>query len=577
MLEMSPASTEHHSRGRLVALIAVIAIIPFLNSLEGDFTFDDPTVVVNNPVVARSAPLLPVLTTVDARGWPYRPATMLTYWINAQVGSRPFGYHLVNVGLHALVTVEVFFLAVLILSSTVGATVTAVVFAVHPIHTEAVSSVVGRAELLAAALVLASLLASLRAFRPGTRHRALWIVSSLGAFTVALFAKESAFTTIALLGLLHWWVTAMRNYKRLFALLLPYILVAVGYLGLRLFLIGSFTLAKPPMLLDNPLWYASVPVRVGTALVILWQYLAVLAVPLRLSADYSFHQIPMVTSVLDPRFLGATVVFATLAAGLIISVRRAPVLIVAAAFAAFSLALTANVFFPIGTIKAERLLYLPSVGWCLACGWLALRIPPAQRRQWGALATLLLVALAVRTWARNRDWHDDLALFTSALDTSPGSAKVHHNLAVAYDHAHDIDKAMTEYREALAIYPRYPSAAFGIGYLYEQKGLDEGALHWYAKAIAWEPRFLPAYINRGRTLYHVRRYADLEATARAGLEVEPTNPRLLILLGLARLARGDRAQAENLIARAASVRTPDPGVPALLADARQILDLGVNR
>lgn len=564
-------STEHRHVFRLAVLIALVAIVPHLNSLRGDFTFDDVGVICDNPMITGArATVWGQFTTVFYPGALYRPLTMLSYLANARLGGGAAGYHLVNVCLHAMVTILAFVVLRALLGSTQSAALSAALFAVHPIHTEAVTSIVGRAELLAAFMVLLSLFALIRAAHHGGGHG--WLLVSYGALAAGLLSKESAFTAIPLCLIGYLWSKRSANARETACLIIPYVVLGAGYLGLRALVVGSLMLPSRPDLIDNPLAHVPALPRLETALVVLWQYLAQLVFPLRLSADYSFNEIPVVASPLDPRFLGAAAVVAGLAIGVAVSARRAPVLSLAAALTVVPLMLTANVLFPIGTIKAERLMYLPSLGWCVACGWLATHPRFRRRRAWLVGVSLVVVAYAGRTWVRNRDWRDNFTLFAATVHTSPDSAKVRHNLAVAYEQRGDIDAAMLHFREALAIFPAYDAAAFGIGKIYEKKGLDDAALDWYAKATQLNWQMAKAHLNIGLIRYR-RGQLELAATdLQTGLEAEPNNPRLLIGLSMVRLAQGDRTQARAMVDRAASFVDGNPEVAKLLGEAHEALE-----
>jgi protein O-mannosyl-transferase len=571
---MRVTSTElGRSDYRLTVLVGLLAILPYLNGLRGDFTFDDLGIIREDRLITgASASVAKVFTTAFNPGALYRPIAMLTYLANARMGCGVIGYHVVNVGLHALVTVATFFLSRILLDSTLAAVLGAALFAVHPVHTEAVSSIVGRGELLAALFVLGSLFALARATQHEGQQRHVWVAISAGLVAAGCLAKESGFVAIPLCAAVYLWLRRAPGWKESLALLVPYTVVAIGYLGLRILVVGSLTLPTKPGLLDNPLAHVPLLPRLETALVVLWQYLATLAMPLHLSADYSYNEIPVVASALDPRFLGALALFTAATIGLVLCRKRAPALLLAAAFFTIPLALTANVLFPIGTIKAERLLYLPSLGWCLACAWLISHAPERHRRGWLGLATLVIVALAGRTWVRNRDWQSNFALFTATVQTSPHSAKAQHNLAVAYEERGDVDNAMLHFRAALAIYPPYEWAAFGIGKIYEEKGLENGALEWYATATRLNDHVTLAYLNSG-AIYYKR--GDLTAAERdfhSGLQAEPNNPRLLIGMALVRVAQDDRVEARALLDRAESMADGTPDIAKLLGEARQLLE-----
>ncbi len=571
MSGMRPAWTEAVRGRHLYTLIGLLAILPYLNSLRAGFTFDDPQLICDNPMINRDPPLR-LFSTVYQPGALYRPLTMLTYAGNARLHEGPLGYHVVNVVLHAAVSLAVFALADILLRSAAGATATASLFAVHPIHTEAVSGIVGRAELLAALFVLSALLAAARAARVAGAGTGRWQALSVVAFACGILSKESAFMALPLVGLVHWWVCPIKvTPRRLLSVLSPHTAVALGYLGLRIAVVGSLALPTPPPFPDNPLAHVSWLPRVQTALVVLTEYFSQLALPVHLSADYSFNAIPVVTSKADPRFLLAVALLTALTMGLSVAVRRFPFLLIAACFTVIPLALTANLLFPIGTIKAERLLYLPSFGWCLACGWLAAQAARRRHLWWMAVLALVIAGYGARTWTRNRDWRDNFTLFSAAVEASPNSTKAHYNLGVAYDKSGNWDEAMVHLRQALVIQPDSADAAFAIGAIYERKGLDAGALHWYAKAMQFDWRFAKAHLNTGVIRYRRAEYASAEAAFRTGLESEPQNPRLLIGLALALLAQERLLEAQTALDRVDRDAINDMEVLDHLADARRAL------
>jgi tetratricopeptide (TPR) repeat protein len=231
--------------------------------------------------------------------------------------------------------------------------------------------------------------------------------------------------------------------------------------------------------------------------------------------------------------------------------------VIAASLMLAPLAITANVLFPIGTIKAERLLYLPSIGWCLLFAWIASRAVRLYPRATVAVLAILVIGYAGRTWERNTVWADNLTLFQATVASSPSSAKAHHNLATAYFEAGRFDEALLHYRQALGIYPAYSDSAFGVARIYDLKGIDAGALHWYEQALRLNWKNVNAHLNLGIVRLRLGDVTSAEASFLAGLQLDPTNPRLLSTLSLVRHEQGRLWAEEDLLAQVRRINTND--------------------
>lgn len=554
-----------------IGVLAVAATVPYLNTLGNGFAFDDRGMIVENPAV-RGADASPwsFFTQPFFPGALYRPLTFLSYWTEVRLhGVTPLPFHLVNLGLHALVTVLFFLLCRSLRLGTAVSALAAGLFAVHPIHTEAVTNVIGRAEMLAAAAVLGALLCAVRG-----RSNAAWTALAAALFALGLLSKESAFVLLPLLFVCEW-IRRPRRWRTIAAELtrsgqLPaFAAVGAAYLALRWFLFGTLTVGDRVAWLDNPLVQSSLGVRIGTATVVLVDSLAQLVLPLRLSADYSFNQIPLVESPADPRFLVAGAVLAVLALILWRNRAEAPAMAGGALFLLAALSLTSNFLFAIGTIRAERLLYLPSAGFCILAA-LAGTWALAQRPRLAAVAVAsLLLLYAGRTWARNFDWASDVTLFQATVIAAPQSAKAHHNLGAALADAKRPDDAAMAFREALQIYPEYEEAAFGVGHMYDVRGLTAGALRWYRETLRIDPRHVKSYLNRGAILYNRGDLDGAEAEFRAGLAIVPEEPRLLTAVGFVRLAEGRIDEARSLLEQSQRLSPDDPETKRALAYAAQ--------
>ncbi|HEX9149812.1 MAG TPA: hypothetical protein VF958_11680, partial [Thermoanaerobaculia bacterium] len=179
------------------ALLIVACVVCYANGLTGDFTYDDKAIVRDNPRLRAPAGLVSIFTTSyfggpRGQGTGYRPILLVTYAIQRWLhGGAVFGFHVVNLALHVIVTL---LLARLLAQLGVPDTVAfgaALLFAVHPIHVEAVTSLVGRGETLAAAFVLGVLLLALR-YRRERRARSAVLALLLLCYALGVLSKESA-------------------------------------------------------------------------------------------------------------------------------------------------------------------------------------------------------------------------------------------------------------------------------------------------------------------------------------------------------------------------------------------------
>ncbi len=465
---------------RIGLLLAVVALA-YGNTLRNQFTMDDGIYIIRNSQVTQ--PSLHALFAPHKQSNVFRPVTFATFALNWRLGrGRPFGFHLLNLLLHAGTTLLLYLLLEALLGASLPAKAVAfaaaLVFAVHPLHTEAVSSAVGRAEVLAAGFLFAAWILHLNDQQ----------IPALICFVLALLSKESAVIFLPLL-LVGDYARGQWKPRLRYALIAVVTLVYLGLLwevqGGRF---GQVTISQ----LDNPLAVIPAQWRILNALRVAWKYTALHFYPAKLSCDYSFNTIPIY---LDWRHTLPVLlaVMAVVSAWIWALRKRHAGLILAGAIYLGGFAITANILMPTGTIMGERLAYLPSAGFCLlaALGWNRLQ----QRQRLVALAALTAVVagFGARTMLRNQDWRDNLSLYSAGVRVSPGSAKLHGNLGGEYMASVQWDKAAAEYETALRIYPDYPDVLAAYGLLEAWRGHNEAAGRMLERAFYMSHRDNPNY------------------------------------------------------------------------------------
>ncbi len=447
----APRGTTRTWRGHRLGLLAVgaLVLVANSNSFSSALVFDNASVIGADPRIRQATPenAAFILTGrywyVNTTAGLYRPFTTFSYLLNYAVlgnGPRPAGYHIVNLALHEVNVALVYALGVLVLGETAPALALAAIWGLHPLLTESVTNIVGRADLLAALGVLAGLLCHVRGASAQGRRRMAWMAGLAAAQAVGVFSKESAAVLpgIMLLYDVTWRERAGWRQR------------APGYAAVALPLAAFFWLRSgfdTRMLIDfseNPLVSASLWTARFTAVEVVGNYRWLFLWPAHLSADYSYNGVPLfgwrASNWEEAKALfalAAALGAALLAVLAAIGPRRTgkpPLFSLVLFFVALLPA--SNLIVLIGSIMAERFLYLPSVGLAgavvaVACALARLRFFDRSATRpvvWAALGVLCVV-YAARTYARNFDWRDDFSLWTSAVSVCPGSARPHYNLA----------------------------------------------------------------------------------------------------------------------------------------------------
>ena len=424
-------------------LLAGAVAVVYLNSFRGVFQFDDYNVIVDHGGVHTWGAYLAGLP----RG--IRPLLKFTYTLNWTSGLGLFGFHLVNVGLHAANAVMLFFLATRIGGPSVSrfaALLSALLFAVHPVQTEAVTYISGRSASLMAFFYLGSLLAWLRGRERGSRFL-LYVVSPI-LFLLAAASKEVALTLPFALILCEavrrertGWKEALRAQAVHWGLLAALAVLFLAHAGYGRLLEACFDIR-------------------GAAANLLTQVhgigylLSRLVMPHALNIDPDLPVFSGGSPVLLPE---ALLLAALLAAGIFGLVKRSP-----AGFGIlwfFLHLVPTNSFIPRLDVANERQLYLASWGLFLAvaAGADLLRKKRGARRV-TAVAAVLVVALGLLTVSRNTVYRSEVALWEDTVRKSPGKARGWNNLGYAYQQAGRFRDAEAAYLRSLRIDPGYALA-----------------------------------------------------------------------------------------------------------------------
>lgn len=535
----------HRAAGAAAALAAVAAAVAAVNAntLLNGFVYDDRWQVVKNGWLGDLANIPRAFTSnVWAFGGGvsnyYRPLMHVSYILtHAAAGLRPWAFHLVNVLLHAAVTVLAFLVARRAIaasgagerSALAGASAAGLLFAVHPIHTEVVAWVACVPDLLLAVFALCAVLLHARGTR-GAR------AGALACFFAGLFAKETMATVPLLLA--AWDLAFERPRLRLASWVRrysPYAFALAGYAALRLAVAPKLTLERHGDL--GPVGYAI------NVFPLFAEHLRALALPVRLSA---FHVLHPIDSLLSVRGAVGVSVAAGFLAATFVAFRRAPGVFFALTIVAVPLlpvlyipALGENTF-------AERYLYLPSFGFVLLAGLAVAQV--ATRRPAAlplALAAVVAIAAAygVGSVVRNGVWRDDFTLWSDTVAKSPDSAYARNELGLLLDERGDLPRAIAELEEAIRLSPDMARAWNNLGVSLHRAGRRDLAAEKLRRAIELNPSYASAFVNLGNLAAESGRLDGAVADFSEAVRLEPRSVEYRISLGNALDARGERARA----------------------------------
>jgi hypothetical protein len=465
-------------------VLALLAVVPYLSALGHPLLHDDRTLLDNRWLFDEAD--APGLLTHDywfgtrhAGSDLYRPVTVATLaWnLRSASGSRPF--RVTNLALHAMVAILVWAtlartlnrLSVPTAEAVKGpAWIGAALFAVHPLGSEAVLLAVGRAELLAALFALAAFLLASSETRGG--RGVLDTVASAALLLVALGSKESAAAWIPIF--LGWWIVsrlAGRATGREPMVLGTWAATLGIFLIVRAGAVG-FLPGDPPWV-DNPLVMWDPVTRLANALRLQALYLFKMVAPFRLSVDYGYDQISVWPAL--PWGIPAAVAVASGWSGVAWALRRlSPAALFLWILPPLAFAVTGNFFFPIGTIFAERITYVPLIGLCGLIGYLAWRLSPG-RATTVALVVAWVAATGARTTLRTRDFSSYVTFVEATAAASPRSVKALANAGRTRFRTGKTAEALEPLERALEIWPDYPRALAVLSEVHEALGNTEDA------------------------------------------------------------------------------------------------------
>jgi tetratricopeptide (TPR) repeat protein len=540
-------------RSTLVVILILCAILPYLNTLLNGFVHDDNRQVLLNPYIRSLAHLREIFTTnvwsyMGAQGLTnyYRPLMTTGYLICYQIfGPLAYGYHFINLLLNAGVVLLLFIVTEEMFRDRTLAFMVAALFALHPIHSEAVAWIAAVTDLQLAFFFLLTFWFYLRVAAPGGQRSDLAQFGMAGSFVLAALAKEPALSLPLLATLYeHFYredsagttrAQKLARYGILWLLTIAYLLYRVRILG------GLAPVLQMPQVSWKEAFLS--------AFALIAQYIWKLFWPAHLCAFYVFRKS---VSPVDLRVLAGAAVLAGCAVLFVFLWKRARLFSFGVIWFFVTLAPVLNARWLGANVFTERYLYLPSVGFCWIAGWAGIKLWNSAAHQSSVASKAVLagagvaaVLSGIRIVVRNPDWRNDVTFYQRTLAAEPGAVGLRINLGAFYWNTGSRGDAEREWRAALKLSPNNFLILNNLGLACMAQKQYEEAVNYFQRSMHARPNYPDAHLNLGRTYVEMGMNSPAELQLRAAVALAPLHFEARNRLGQLYFDDGRLAEAEE--------------------------------
>ena len=504
---------------RLFTLLLVVFAL-YVNTLKNQYALDDAIVITENQHVKKGfRGIGDILSNETFQGFfgqqkelvaggRYRPLTLVMFAIEYQFfGQNPFIGHLINILLYALTVLILWQVLSMLIQNPDSnwltiAWITALLFTIHPIHTEAVANIKGRDEILT---FLLALLAWQKTIQWTKDHNVKHLIWATILLFLGMLSKEHAVAFVFIIPFSIWFFKLDTAKKSIIAFV-PLLIAALAFVILRHNVLGGTRLVEGIELMNNPFVDATMGQRYATILFTFLWYLKLLVWPHPLTYDYY----PYHVSLIDPNsiitFVGI-IILATLTIIAIIGLRKRNLASFWIIFFGASFILMSNLFFTVGTFMNERFMFIPSVSICFAIAFIIVKLHQTKfKKQINILVAAIIILGAIKTIDRNGDWYNDEVLFMTDIQVSSNSAK--SNVVVGGKLSEQAQKTTDSIQQrkllieannyldkALEIHPSYNDAKLLKGNVVFQLQSAYAAMSWYLSILERAKQHTNAWKN----------------------------------------------------------------------------------
>jgi len=626
------------TRLTLAFIVGIVGFLLYSNTFSHGYVLDDFSAVKENNIIRQGVSAIPeIFRTSYRQGYLsikdglYRPLSLATYAIEWDCfPDQPGVSHFVNVLLYGITGFLLFLMLCKFSPSAqhppsplqrgnlqpttegrrqeVFAFVAALLFIAHPLHVEVVANIKSRDEILCFLFVICSFLFVFKYLESGNKK---YVGFGIAAYFLSLLSKETSITFLAVLPLaLHFFSST--TIKKNISITAFFAGTAAIYLLIRNTVLEGAMADDAVSIADNLIVGATTgSERLGTAFYILGLYLKMLFFPHPMSYDYSFNHIPVVSmgNIFSILSLVVYVAMGGYAAFILYKSFKInppqplfkgeiqPILAFGILFFLITIFLFSNLVLTIGTSMGDRLMYFPSLGFCVCVAVLLCPIPKGSLgintflNGRGIILSIAVLLFSFKTYSRNADWKDNYTLYSHDVKIVPNSVKAHYYLGlelvktvadaesdpdkkkkiyaegireleraveifpsfasayvqmgVAYYRLKNFEKAIENYNKAATLKPADAITLNNIGSVYFEWGKYTEASQNFSNALQVDPRFIDAHMNLGSVYGTLKDYNNAIASFQNAVKYAPDNARAYYYIAITYQNMGDKANADK--------------------------------
>ena len=467
-----------------ICLIIILGFLVYANSLKGEFIYDDISLIKFNDYIKDWSNLPKILIeNIGAGNWQQsnfnRPLQMITYMLDYSLWNlNTVGYHITNIVLHILVSLCIYFLIKILYKNSYLALLSSLLYVVHPLHTETVAYISGRADSLAALFILLCMILYIK--QQSVKNSVLFIFILL-SYLCALLSKEYSLITPLLLLFYSYTFKEKLQVKEFLSILI----ITVVYL-----ITAGATLQFVPRA-GGITFFQSLP---GYFFAIV-EYLRLLFVPLNLHMGYGIRTF----SFSNLRVIGGIIISLILLSYALRKNKTKNLASFSILWFFITLLPHSNLIYPTNAFMAEHWLYLPSMGFFLILAQSIIALYKTRKQMIAAIILTIgiLFFYSVLTIKQNKYWKDPIFFYKRTLQYAPDNWQLHYNLGINYANSGNNQEAIAAFRKALELNPKNIDTYLNLSDLYYSSGHKRGSVDLLMQAIEMNPREALLYYSLG--------------------------------------------------------------------------------